>query len=77
MEVARYHGDAERIVNAVDLRRRGRVHTLSIAPGEARGWDATTWPFSGFANDGVAPLLLPWQDEARRYRYADGAIVTP
>jgi hypothetical protein len=77
VEVARYHGDAERIVNAVDLRRRGRVHTLSIAPGEARGWDATTWPFAGFANDGVAPLLLPWQDEARRYRYADGAIVTP
>lgn len=77
VEVARYHGDAERIVNAVDLRRRGRTATLTINPGETRGWDATTWPFAGFANDGVAPLLLPWQDEARRYRYADGAIVTP
>ncbi len=77
VEVARYHGAAERIVNAVDLRRRGRTATLTINPGETRGWDATTWPFAGFANDGVAPLLLPWVDEARRYRYADGVLVTP
>ena len=77
VEVARYHGDAERIVNVVDLRRRGRTATLTIAPCEARGWDATTWPFAGFANDGVAHLLLPWQEEARRYRYAEGAIFSP
>lgn len=77
VEVARYHGDAERIVNDVQLRTRGRSTTLTIAPGEARGWDASTWPFSGFANDGVAPLLLPWQDEARRYRAAERALVSP
>jgi hypothetical protein len=76
VETARYHGDAERIVNAVQLRRRGRSHTLTIAAGAARGWEsAATWPFSGFADDGVAPLLLPWQDETRRYRFRGGALI--
>jgi hypothetical protein len=77
VEVARYHGDAERIVNQVQLRTRGRSSTLTISAGESRGWDASTWPFSGFADDGVAPLLLPWQDETRRYRVVGGQLVSP
>ncbi|MCB9661831.1 MAG: hypothetical protein H6726_29595 [Sandaracinaceae bacterium] len=77
VEVARYHGDAERIVNQVQLRTRGRAATLSIAAGEARGWDQTTWPFSGFADDGIAPLLLPWAESTRRYRFSDGRLVSP
>jgi hypothetical protein len=33
VEVARYHGDAERIVNVVDLRRRGRTAHPQHRPG--------------------------------------------
>ena len=77
VEVARYHGDAERIVNQVQVRTRGRSSALTISAGAARGWDGASWPFSGFAEDGVGALLLPWQEETRRYRVTDGVLVSP
>ncbi|MFW6050416.1 MAG: hypothetical protein ACODAU_04535 [Myxococcota bacterium] len=74
VEVARMQKGRE-VRNHVKPVREGRRFDLVISPGRARGWDASSWPFrDGGADDGVAPLLLPWRDEALRYRYrpADG-----
>ncbi len=74
VEVARTDG-TRRIENRVRPTGRGASAALVIEPGRAVGWDRASWPFSGFADDGVGPLLLPWQDSAKRYRLAGEALV--
>jgi hypothetical protein len=74
VEVARTDG-THRVENRVRTTRSGGRLALTIEPGRAVGWDRASWPFAGFADDGVAPLLLPWQDQARRYCLEDGALV--
>ncbi|MEM9193220.1 MAG: hypothetical protein AAGF12_28860, partial [Myxococcota bacterium] len=69
VEVGRTIGRGS-VENQVRL-RRGR---LSIEPGRARGFDAASWPFADGTSDGVEPLLLPWRDSARAYRYERGRL---
>ncbi len=74
VEIARTDGTAE-VRNEFRVVGRGTRARLRIQPGRARGWDASTWPFEGFADDGVAPLLLPWQDRPRTYQPEGGRLV--
>lgn len=48
---------------------------LEIRPGRSNGWDAASWPWSDTAAEGQEPLLLPWRDAARRYRFVNGRLV--
>ena len=45
---------------------------LSLGPGHALGWDQKSFPFRQEfqAQGGIEPLLLPWTEEAVRYRWA-------
>jgi hypothetical protein len=74
VEVGRSRDD-EAIDNVVRVVGRGRAARLTIAPGRARGWNASSWPFADGTGDGVSPLLLPWRDQAVTYRYANGTLV--
>ncbi len=62
-EVARRQGP-----RAIENRVRA-ARELVIAPGRARGWNAQSWPWGADASSGFAPLLLPWRDSPRRYRF--------
>ncbi|MEM7609471.1 MAG: hypothetical protein AAF411_29340, partial [Myxococcota bacterium] len=57
------------------LRLRNEVRTrggrLVIAPGEARGWNGSSWPF---ARDAAGPLL-PWSDRATTFTLQRGQLV--
>ncbi len=74
VEVMRTDG-TRRVENRVRPTGRGATAALVIEPGNATGWNRASWPFAGFANDGVGPLLLPWQDQAKRYRLDGDALV--
>ncbi|HJL49224.1 MAG TPA: hypothetical protein RMG45_25420, partial [Polyangiaceae bacterium LLY-WYZ-15_(1-7)] len=64
--------DRQRVTNEVQT-RGGR---LVVRPGRARGWDAESWPWAASdGSDGVEPLLLPWSDRPRTYRYRGGRLV--
>lgn len=70
-EVAREQG-GNRIENQV-VTTGGR---LEIRPGTARGWSASTWPYSDApSTDGVDLPLLPWRDSAVRLRFSAGRLV--
>ncbi|MCC6876940.1 MAG: hypothetical protein IT378_21725 [Sandaracinaceae bacterium] len=70
VEVARSRG-ASSVTNEVST----RGGSLAIAPGRARAWDASSWPFGApSGSDGVEPLLLPWSDSPARYRLAAGRL---
>jgi hypothetical protein len=70
-EVARERG-TDRIENQV-ITTGGH---LEIRPGTARGWSASTWPFSDSPpTDGVEPPLLPWRDHATTFRLQSGHLV--
>ncbi len=73
IEVARSQG-SNSIRNQVRITGRGRRARLTIRPGRARGWNASSWPFADGTGDGVDPLLLPWRDSAVTYRYANGRL---
>lgn len=47
---------------------------IEVRPGRAVGWDRATWPYAQDteAVSGVEPIVLPWTEDAVRYRYADG-----
>jgi hypothetical protein len=63
-EVVRRRG-ADAIVNLV----QAKAGKLSIAPGKAQGFSQTNYPFAHEASPGIEPLLLPWLDDVRRYRF--------
>jgi hypothetical protein len=69
-EIAREQGTS-RIENQL-VTTGGR---LEIRPGTARGWSASTWPFSDApSTDGVDLPLIPWRDAAVRFRFAGGHL---
>jgi hypothetical protein len=76
VEVSRAEGATRAIANDVGLVKEADHLTLQIGPGVARGWTRADYPFSNEAQDGVAPLLLPWKDGPTRYRY-DGQRLVP
>jgi hypothetical protein len=61
--------------NRVENQVRTSGGQLVIEPGRPRGWSEQSWPFGGFADDGVAPLLLPWKDRAVHFRVSRGLLV--
>jgi hypothetical protein len=63
VEVARRQGSRS-IQNVV----RAGAGRLTLEAGEARGWDASSYPFTDEAAGGVEALLLPWK--ARTLGYA-------
>ncbi len=69
IEVAREQG-RNRIENQVRVRRG----TITVTPGRARGWSAETWPWNSSGEEGVAPLLLPWRDQATTFRWSGRAL---
>ncbi len=70
-EVARTRGEDE-VRNEVRV-RRGR---LEIRPGRARGFGPERWPWADAGGgEGIEPLLLPWRDRPRRYRWRGGRLV--
>lgn len=70
-EVARQQGE-RRVENDIQT-RRGQ---LTLAPGSARGWSESTWPWAPDEQQGqVRPLLLPWRDRAVRFRLRGDALV--
>ncbi|MFK7987023.1 MAG: hypothetical protein AB8I08_13445 [Sandaracinaceae bacterium] len=69
VEVARQRG-SEELRNEV-VTRGGR---LEIRPGRARGFSAENWPFTRDASDSAAPIRLPWNDRAARYRLSGGRL---
>jgi len=73
VEVARAQGESS-IRNEVRVRGRGNARHLEVAPGRARGWDASSWPFADGTGDGVGALLLPWRDRLATYRYSRGRL---
>jgi hypothetical protein len=76
VEISRAEGATRAIANDVGLLPDADHLTLQISPGVARGWTRADYPFSSEAQDGVAPLLLPWKDGPTRYRY-DGQHLVP
>lgn len=69
-EVGRSQGN-----NSVEVEVQARRGTLTLAPGRARGFDASNWPWApSDGSDGVAPILLPWRDRAVRYRFRGGRL---
>ncbi len=49
---------------------------LEIRPGTARGWSASSWPYSDApSTDGVDLPLIPWRDSAVRFRVRSGHLV--
>ena len=74
-EVRRTEGDRS-ITNAVSMVPGAKHVTLRVAPGVARGWSASDYPYSSGTGDGVAPLLLPWMDKPTDYKY-DGRRLVP
>ncbi len=73
VEVRRARG-TDSVGNVVALVRAGLHFALEVKPGVARGWSADSYPFSADSQDSFAPLLLPWQDAAVRYRF-DGKVL--
>jgi hypothetical protein len=73
IEVARSQ-EGNSIRNEVRIQGRGRGARLTIRPGRARGWNASSWPFADGTGDGVDPLLLPWRDRAVTYSYSGGRL---
>ncbi len=77
-------GRFSRVLSVEAFRYQGRVHianhvgtrggVLVVSPGDARGWNAETYPFADEAPGGVGRLLLPWKDRPVRYRFAAGAL---
>ena len=67
--------DGNSVSNEVRIEGRGRSARLSVRPGRARGWNASSWPFADGTGDGIDALLLPWRDRAVTYRYANGRLV--
>jgi hypothetical protein len=72
-EVRRAQGEAS-VGNIVDIVRDGKSWALRVAPGVARGWDASSYPFVSESSDAYEPLRLPWKDRAARYRF-DGSVL--
>ncbi|MFT3922753.1 MAG: hypothetical protein QM778_09480 [Myxococcales bacterium] len=69
-EVVRRQGD-KAIVNRVST----STGALVIEPGTAEGWSNADYPFTQDATGGVERLLIPWQDQPRRYRLQGDALV--
>jgi hypothetical protein len=69
VEVARRQG-----ASAIENELRVANRALEVAPGRARSWNASNYPYADGTGDGVDTLLLPWRDRAVRYRYRDGAL---
>ncbi len=74
IEVARAHA-RDSIVNVPALVREGRHSALLVKPGTATGWTAASYPYLSGSQDGVGPLLLPWQDGDMRYRFDGQKLV--
>jgi hypothetical protein len=62
VEVARRQGP-----RSVQSEVRASAGRLTLEAGEARGWDATSYPFADEAVGGVEALLLPWKTRALGY----------
>jgi len=63
------------IANETRVAGRGRTAELVIAPGRAQGFSAATWRFADANQPGLEPLLLPWRDRERHYRWDGRAFV--
>ncbi|MET0286977.1 MAG: hypothetical protein ABW352_21015 [Polyangiales bacterium] len=68
-EILRRLGD-----NTIENQFSAKNGTLTIAPGGARGWTQTSYPFSDEATGGAGKLLLPWKDKSMRYSFRNGAL---
>lgn len=71
-------GDSTREVrNEARVVGSGRSLQIALTPGQARGFDARSFPFTSTATPGMATLLLPWRDRETRYRWNGNAVVGP
>jgi hypothetical protein len=75
VEVRRAQGENS-VGTRVGFAVQGGRRTLRISAGRAAGWDASSYPFEAGSRDAYEPLLLPWSERARAYRFEDGRLVS-
>jgi hypothetical protein len=74
IEVRRAQGTAS-VGNVVALVPSSGHYALRIEAGKPQGWSAANYPFTAESLDAHAPLLLPWAERVKLYRFDGQRLV--